>query len=112
ECAKNQGPRLHSECLRVLGIVPQRALQVLERPPGFFLGALRGVMEGADNALPGAQIWGRLAADPRVFRRQDFGIETSNDTGRDLILDREDILQTTFVAVGPEMMAAIGLQQL
>ena len=91
-------------------------------PDGFFeqgsgrneglQGKLMDMPYAALIALPRTQAFGRPATGDDLFGVVDFG----NDGGRygccDLILDSKDITQLAVVALGPEMIALLSIDEL
>ena len=60
----------------------------------------------------GDHVLGRLALRPIVGRRLDPPRQRGDDRRGHLVLDREDVLEVAIVALGPDMVVGIGVDQL
>src|SRR5215469_14807791 len=101
-----------SLCKSIIGVDLDRPLQ--QRHSGIAGSSLPGVMplKGAKVEIVSVEALGRLGIGAR-----DFGTAQARDNGRDnafgdAILKIEDVVKRTFEAVGPNVMAGLGLDQL
>ena len=66
----------------------------------------------AEHEIPGIHPLGGLAPRPQRLRAHHAGLDRPDHPPDDLVLQREQILELAIVAVGPEMMAGVRLDQL
>ena len=97
---------------RVVGIKGERAFQQRQR-------SRRGVRHRRDRRRGRAQheIVGVEVVRPLALDALDLGLaqarlDRADDAQRDLVLQREDVVEPPVVALGPEVRAGLGLDQL
>ncbi len=91
----------------------------LDRPRDQLVGARVVLAPGAvvqrlrlEHALVGGHVFRRLALGAVARGRLDAPGQDGDDRHRDLVLQREDVLEVAVVALGPDVPVALGIDQL
>ena len=96
----------------IAGIELDRPLEQAQRP-GVVLAVAAVVQHLAgEDALVGRHVVGRQPGGAVARRRLDPPGQGRGDRGRDLVLDGEDVLEVAVVALGPEVVVGLGIDQL
>src|SRR5262249_42815429 len=74
---------------------------------GARVGMLAKEEHGADEALPGIQALGRFPLRTVVLGGIHLGLDAADHTLRDLVLNREDVLERSIVTIRPEMISGL-----
>src|SRR6516225_10377767 len=80
------------------------------RHPG--AGDLAEMRKGADQALPGVELFGWLALAAEVLGRVEFRLDRRYHPLGDFVLEYEDVGELAVVALGPNVGSGRGLDQL
>ena len=75
-------------------------------------GDLVEVPHPAEDQIPGVQTLRRLAPSARAFRLHHPRLDRRDHVPDDLVLQREQFREVAVVALGPEVMAGLGLDEL
>ena len=98
--------------VRIAGVELDRPLEQAQRP-GVVL-ALAAMVQhlAGEDALVGRHVVGGQPGRAVARRRLDPPRQGGDDRGRDLVLDGEDVLEVAVVALGPEVVVGLGVDQL
>ena len=80
---------------------------------GIVVAAMRPeIRQRLEHQVVGGEVFGALALGQRDFGGADRRVHRAGDPFGDLVLEVEDVLEHTVIAVGPDMRAAGGVDQL
>ena len=106
------GPPQQGVRVRVVGVDVDRLRQQRLRLLVLVRAQPPDVRQRADDKVPGVDVLGRLAANPRRFRHQDLREDRPDHVVGDVVLQFENVGQLAIIAFRPQMGAARGVDQL
>ena len=96
----------------VVGVDRDRLLQQLLRAPLLVRARAPHVRQRLQHQVPRIDALRRLAPHPRRLGDQDLRPDRTDDAVGDVVLQLEDVGQLAIVAVGPQVDAVRGIDQL